>query len=226
MVVAWASYSLGFSLRLSHTCVGKQLASISSWECLLPGFPGIPEDPCQVPVAKGCSNIFISPWQLGGLISISVTAWSPYLIGFLQIWDSRTESADKQNDTAFFTLLLNRYFSTSSSLHCAGLLQKRNSLEAVWAIVRQALQTRGYRHLSLKETQRMRENYFSLCNRAWRRSDKADSILELDSLVSLQHLSTQNIFFPSFSSCAQCPPASLCPAPSKGLPSSINSEAA
>lgn len=38
----------------------------------------------------------------------------------------------------------------------------------------------------------------SFCNRAWRRSDKADSILELDSLVSLQHLSAQNIFFSQF----------------------------
>lgn len=127
----------------------------------------------------------------------------------------------------FSLLLLNRYFSSSSSLHCAGLLQKRNSLEAVWAIERQALETRGCRQLSLKETQRMGENYVSsLCNRAWRRSDKADSILELDSLVSLQHLSAQNIFFPSFSSYAQCPPASLCPVLSKGLPSCINSAAA
>lgn len=42
----------------------------------------------------------------------------------------------------------------------------------------------------------MGENYYSsLCNRAWRRSDKADSILELDSLVSLQHPSAQNTFF-------------------------------
>lgn len=127
----------------------------------------------------------------------------------------------------FSPLLLNRYFSTSSSLHCAGLLWKRNSLETVWAIERQALQTRGYRQLSLKGAQRMGENYFSsLCNRAWRRSDKADSILELDSLVSLQHPLAQNIFFPSFSSCAQCPRASLCPVPTKGLPSCINSGAA
>lgn len=36
----------------------------------------------------------------------------------------------------FSPLLLNRYFSNSSSLHCVGLLQKRNSLETVWAIDR------------------------------------------------------------------------------------------
>lgn len=127
----------------------------------------------------------------------------------------------------FSPLLLNRYFSNSSSLHSAGVLQKRNSLETVWAIDTQALQTRGYRQLSQRETQRMGENYFSsLYNRAWRRSDKADSILELDSLVSLQHLSAQNTLFPSLSSCAQCPPASLCPVPSKGLHSWINSGAA
>lgn len=191
MAVVWASCSLGFSLRLSHTCVGKQLASISSWECLLPGFPGIPEDPCQIPVAKDCSNVFISPWQLGGLISLSVTAWSPYLIGFLQIWDSRTEAADKQNDTAFFAPSLNRYFSTFSTM--LGFY-KRGIPWRLWPTGRQALQTRGYRLLSLKETQKMGENCFSLYNRAWRRSDKADSILELDSLVSPASFSSENIF--------------------------------
>lgn len=51
----------------------------------------------------------------------------------------------------FSSLLFSGYFSNSSRLHCAEILQKSNALSSVRTIDRQALQTRGYRHSPLRE---------------------------------------------------------------------------
>lgn len=121
----------------------------------------------------------------------------------------------------FSPLLLNRYFSTSSVSTVLGFY-KRGIPWRLYGLQTDRLYKPGVTGSYLWKKHKRWEKMTSLFT-----IEHGEEVIRQIPFLNLilwcpQHLSAQKTFFPSLSCCAQCPPASLWPDPSQGLPSCID----